>query len=46
MDLEANPEEKETTVEQQGVPKEEATVKTATALKMWYGDWNLTEEHH
>jgi hypothetical protein len=33
MDLEANPEEKECEVEQEKVPKEEATVKSSGATK-------------
>jgi hypothetical protein len=40
MDLEANPEEKETAAEQQEVPKE-AAVKTVTALKKRYRDQHL-----
>jgi hypothetical protein len=46
MDLGANPEEKETVVERQKVPTEEATVKTIRALKMQHGDWHLATEQH
>jgi hypothetical protein len=42
VDLEANPEGKETVAEQQDVPKEEATVKTVRALKKQYEHWHLS----
>jgi hypothetical protein len=44
-DLEANPEGKDTAVEQQEVPKEEAVVKTVGALKKQHGDRHITIQH-
>jgi hypothetical protein len=41
MDLEAQPEEKETVAEQQEVPKEEAAGKTVRTVKKHHGDWHL-----
>jgi hypothetical protein len=40
-DLEANPEEMQSKVEHEEVPKEEVTVETLGALKKRYGDWHL-----
>jgi hypothetical protein len=42
----SNPEEAESVVEQQEVPKEGATVKTVRALKKQYGDLSLAIGRH
>jgi hypothetical protein len=41
MDFEANPEEIECEAVHEDVPKEEAAVQNARALKKWHGDWHL-----
>jgi hypothetical protein len=46
MNLEGNPEEKQSKAEHEEVPKEEATVKTVRALKKRHGDWHLDVRHH